>query len=213
MKWRVRMSVPDLGKINLLEDSTDLGTQVPDSPALTKVSDLVAKWDLVGGDIKKLEALISAKKVQKVQIEQDLLPTAMSEAGVSSFVTKTGRSVKIDEVINGSIPAPSTIDKLRGDERVAAEKRRHDAFAVVHEKWPGLIKTELSVSLGKGETELASRMVVLLRKEFDVTATVDETINHMSLNAHFKELKNDGRLEEIPVEPFQLYIGPIARIK
>lgn len=207
------MSVPDLGKINLLEDSTDLGTQVPDSPALTKVSDLVAKWDLVGGDIKKLEALISAKKVQKVQIEQDLLPTAMSEAGVSSFVTKTGRSVKIDEVINGSIPAPSTIDKLRGDERVAAEKRRHDAFAVVHEKWPGLIKTELSVSLGKGETELASRMVVLLRKEFDVTATVDETINHMSLNAHFKELKNDGRLEEIPVEPFQLYIGPIARIK
>ncbi len=203
-------NLPDL---NLLGDSTDLGTNVPDTPALTEVSDLVAKWDLLGGDIKRLEAHVALKKQERSDIEKELLPTAMASAGVSSFVTKSGRSVKIDEVINGNIPAISTIEKARGDERVALENRRMTALAVVHEKWPGLIKTELSVSLGKGETELATQMVELLRKQFDVSAEVAETIHPGTLNSHFKELKDSGRLEEIPAEPFALYIGPIAKIK
>jgi hypothetical protein len=121
--------------------------------------------------------------------------------------------VKIDEVINGSIPAISTIEKLRGEERAAAEKRRAEAFRIVGEKWPGLIKTEVSVSLGKGETEVASQMVELLRKEFGVAPTVDESIHHASLNSHFKQLKDDGKLGEIPPEPFALYVGPRAKIK
>jgi hypothetical protein len=137
----------------------------------------------------------------------------MSEAGVTSFVTKSGRSVKIDEVINGNIPAISTIEKAKGEERVALEARRNEAIGIVRSKWPGLIKTEVSVSLGKGETELATQMVELLRKEFDVAPSVDETIHPASLNSHFKQLKDDGKLEEIPQEPFALYIGPIAKIK
>ncbi len=199
--------------IDLLADSTDLGNQVPDSPALSKVSELVAKYDEIGGNIKRLEASLAAAKQQKSSIEQELLPVAMSEAGVTSFITKSGRSVKIDEIINGTIPAISTIEKLRGPEREALQRRRDIAYAVVREKWPGLIKTELSVSLGKGEVELATQIAELLRKQFDVSPSIDETIHPASLNSHFKELKADGRLEEIPAEPFQLYIGPIAKIK
>jgi hypothetical protein len=204
---------PDLGSIDLLSDSMDHGNQVPDSPALSKVSDLVAQWDVLGGDIKRLETTLAAKKASRADIEKELLPTAMSEAGVTSFVTKSGRSVKIDEVINGNIPAISTIEKAKGEERAALEARRNEAIGVVRSKWPGLIKTEVSVSLGKGETELATQMVELLRKEFDVTPSVDETIHPASLNSHFKQLKDDGKLEEIPQEPFALYIGPIAKIK
>jgi hypothetical protein len=81
---------PDLSHINLLADSMDHGTQVPDSPALAKVSDLVAKWDLLGGDLKKLEVALELKKKQRQEIENELLPNAMTEAGVTSFVTKTG---------------------------------------------------------------------------------------------------------------------------
>src|SRR4051812_11978594 len=114
---------PDLGSINLLEDSMDHGTQVPDSPALIKVSDLVAKWDLKKGRIRQLEAALDAEKRDVSSIEKELLPNAMSEAGVTAFVTKTGRSVKIDEVINGNIPALSTIEKAKGDERTILENR------------------------------------------------------------------------------------------
>jgi len=202
-----------LDEINLLEDSTDQGNQVPDSPALTKVSALVADWDLKGGEIKRIEEKLAYLKKVRFDIERELLPTAMAEAGVTSFVTKTGRSVKIDEVINGNIPALSTIEKLRGDERTQMEARRTQAIDIVREKWPGLIKTELSVSLGRGETELATQMSELLRKQFGVTPETSESIHPMTLNSHFKELKNDGKLEEIPVEPFSLYVGPIAKIK
>lgn len=204
---------PDLTKINLLEDSTDHGTQVPDSPALSKVSELVAQWDVIGGDIKRMEMALEAKRKARGDIEKELLPNAMSEAGVTSFVTKSGRSVKVDQTINGNIPAVSTIEKAKGDERVALENRRMEAIGVVRDKWPGLIKTEVVVSLGKGETDLASQMVKKLRELFGVAPTVEEIINHMSLNAHFRQLKDDGKLEEIPVEPFALYIGPIAKIK
>lgn len=204
---------PNFDHVDLLADSQDHGTQVPDSPALIKVSDLVAQWDILGGDIKRMEMLLEQKKQSRQDIEKELLPVAMSEAGVSSFVTKSGRSVKVEEVINGNIPAPSTIEKKKGDERDILIRRRDEALAVVRDKWPGLIKTEVNVSLGKGETELAAQMVETLRERFGVAPTVDETINHMSLNAHFRQLKDDGRLEEIPPEPFALYIGPIAKIK
>lgn len=204
---------PDLNSIDLLADSQDHGTQVPDSPILAEVSDLVAKWDVLGGDIKRMEDAVAMKKKQRMDIERELLPTKMAEAGVASFVTKSGRSVKIDEIINGSIPALSTIEKLRGDERAAAELRRTTAIGIVHDKWPGLIKTELVVSLGKGETEVASQMAELLRERFGVTPSVDESIHPASLNSHFKQLKEDGRLEEIPPEPFALFVGPIAKIK
>jgi lipoate synthase len=204
---------PDLSSIDLLADSQDHGTVVPDSPALTAVSDLVAKWDILGGNIKRYEDQVALMKKERSEIEKELLPTAMSQANVSSFVTKSGRSVKIDEIVNGNIPAISTIEKLKGEERAAAERRRELALAVVHEKWPGLIKTELSVSLGKGETEVASQMAEMLRKQFGVTPSVDESIHPASLNSHFKQLKDDGKLEEIPVEPFALYVGPIAKIK
>lgn len=206
-------SRPDLNSIDLLADSQDHGTQVPDSPVLTEVSNLVAQWDVLGGDIKRMEEAVAAKKKQRFDIERELLPAKMAEAGVASFVTKSGRSVKIDEVINGNIPAISTIEKARGDERTALEQRRTLAISVVHEKWPGLVKTEVNVSLGKGETEVASQMVKLLRDQFGVTASVDESIHPASLNSHFKQLKDDGRLEEIPPEPFALYVGPIAKIK
>ena len=204
---------PNLEGIDLLADSQDHGTQVPDSPALKEVSNLVAKWDVLGGDIKRMEAAVLAKKAERSSIEKELLPTAMEQAGVSSFVTASGRSVKVDEVVSGHIPALSSIEKAKGEDRTVLENRRMEAIDIVRNKWPGLIKTEVSVSLGKGETELASRIVGLLREEFSVAASVDETIHPASLNSHFKQLKEDGKLEEIPIAPFALYVGPIAKIK
>lgn len=202
-----------LENMDFLSHGQDAQPATPDSPALKLVSETVAEWDKTKGDIKKAEAFIAGKKQRIIEIEQTILPNAMAEAGVASFTTTSGRSVIIDEVINGNIPALTTIEKLKGPDRAAAEKRRAEGLAVVAAKWPGLIKTELSVSLGKGEREVALRMAELLREQFEVDPSIDETIHPASLNSHFKELKNDGKLEEIPVETFNLYVGPIAKIK
>lgn len=202
-----------LDSLDLAADSPDNATAVPDSPALKTVSTLVAEWDVLKGDLVKIARWEMERKARIKEIEEKQLPSAMEQAGVSAFTTPSGRSVKIDEVVWGNIPALSTIEKAKGEERQRLIARRELALKTIAEKWPGLIKTEVSVSLGKGETELANRIVALLREQFDIPAEVDESVHHGSLNSHFKEMKEQGKLGEVPVEPFELYIGPIAKIK
>lgn len=187
--------------------------KVPDSPALVTVRKLVDEWDKLERDQKELAAAMYATQERKFQIERESLPGAMAEAGVTSFVADNGRSVVVKQIVNGNIPALTTIEKAKGPERGLLQTRRDQAIAVVKSKWPGLVKTEVTVSLGKGETELATRVAELLRTEFQLEPSVDETIHPATLNSHFTELKDQGRLEDIPVEPFALYVGPIAKIK
>jgi hypothetical protein len=198
--------------INGLDLEAD-ARRVPNSPALATVRNLVDEWDRLERDLRKLGAEMAARIERKQQIERESLPGAMAEAGVAAFVADNGRAVKIEQVINGNIPALSTIEKAKGEERGWLEKRRAACLAHIRTKWPGLIKTELSVSLGKGETVVATQMVELLRNQFNVEPSVDETVHHGTLNSHFKELKEQGKLEEIPAETFALYVGPIAKIK
>jgi hypothetical protein len=199
-------------EIDLLSDSPD-NQQVPDSPALESISKLAEEYDLLKKDLKILAERTRIREERVKDIEQRAMPMAMEQAGVTSFVAKNGRSVKIKEIINGNIPALSTIDKKKGLERDTLLARRNQAFDIIRKKWSGLLKTELSVSFGKGEADLATRAVELLREQLQLTPTIDETVHHATLNAHFKELKDSGRLGEIPVEPFNLFIGPIAEIK
>jgi hypothetical protein len=199
----------DLSSLDLEADARN----VPDSPALASVRKLVDEWDKIEVELRKLAGLVAARLERKAEIERSSLPDAMASAGVTSFVADNGRKVDVKQVVNGNIPALSTIEKTKGPEKGILQARRDAAIAVVKEKWPGLVKTELTVSLGKGETELATQVAELIRKQFELEPSVDETIHPASLNSHFNELKEQGRLEDIPVEPFALYVGPIAKIK
>lgn len=203
----------DFADLDLTADSPDKAEAVPDSPALQTVSKLVAEWDTLKGDLVKIARWEAERTARMKQIAELALPSAMEQAGVTSFTTPSGRSVVVDEIVKGGIPAISTIEKAKGAEKAALIARRDEAYRVIAEKWPGLIKTEVSVSLGKGEAELAARIVGLLREEFSITAETDVSVHHGTLNSHFKELKEQGRLGEVPVAPFELYIGPFAKIK
>lgn len=199
--------------IDVLSDSPDF-KKVADSSELAAVSKLVEEYDLLQNDLKILAQRAAVREERVEEILSQLLPRAMDQAGVSSFVTTSGRSVTIDDKINGNIPAASTILKEKDPaKRAALVQRREDALRIITEKWPGLIKTEVSVSLGRGELDVAIKAVKLLRDQLDLPASVEQSVHPSTLNSHFKELKNDGRLEEIPVEPFALFIGPYAKIK
>lgn len=205
------MTIDDL---DLLADSPDNAVAVPGTPALQEVSKLVAEYDKIQGDLKKIA---EAEKIRnervKIILEQEL-PSAMEIAGVRAFITDSGRSVAIDEVVRGNIPAISTIDKEK--DRTLKQvllDRRAQAFDIIRKRWPGLLKTDVSVSLGRGEADVAPRIVELLRTQFNISADVDETVHHATLNSHFKELKQQGNLGDVPIEPFALYVGPIAKIK
>ncbi len=200
---------PAIGDIDLIGDASI----APDSVKLKNVAVLVTEWDSIMAALTRLAVDVQRLSARKTELEQVSLPASMTEAGVSSFVSDSGRSVKIEQVVRGNIPAISTVEKAKGPERTALAARRDTALEVVRAKWPGLIKTELSLSLGKGEAEVALRIAGLIREQFGFAPSVDETINPATLNSHFKELMEQGHVEEIPVEPFALYIGPIAKIK
>jgi hypothetical protein len=209
----LKVTNPSLNDIDLLADSSDLGTSVPDSPALKQVSGLVAEYDRLNQEISILEGKVKERELRRKEIEEQLMPNSMMEAGLTSFRTATGRNVLIDTVVRGNIPALSTIEKAKGDEKRFLLARRDSAISIVRQKWPGLIKTELTVALGRGQAEVALRVAELLRNQFQLDPEIAENIHPATLNSHFKELKADGKLEEIPVEPFALYVGPIAKIK
>jgi hypothetical protein len=201
----------DLGSIDLESDGA--AAPVPTDEKIAAISKLAVEYDLLQKDLKILEERTRIRKERCLQIEREAMPLAMENAGVKAFVASNGRSIKIDEIVSGSIPAKSTIDKAKGDEKQTLITRREAAYAVINEKWPGLVKTELSVSFGKGEAEVALRMAKLISDQFQRTAAIDTSVHPGTLNSHFKELKEQGKLGEIPVEPFDLYIGPIAKIK
>lgn len=200
-------------EIDLLADSTDQGNSVPDTAALKQVSSLVASWDKINSELKAMATKTAILSAQKKEIENRLLPDAMASAGTKKLVTTSGRTVEVDDIVNGNIPAPSTIEKAKGSERDQLQARRIMALEVVRSKWPGLVKTELVVTLGIGETELATRVALLIRDQFSLEPEIKENINPNTLNAHFRELKSEGKLADIPVEPFSLYVGPYAKIK
>lgn len=206
------MTTPKID-IDLLADSSDLGTSVPDSPALKQASELVAEYDRLGSEIVTLEERVKQRTARRKEIEEQILPGYMTEVGLTSFRTASGRNVSVETVVRGNIPALSTIEKARGNEKQILLARRDSAIAVVRQKWPGLIKTELSVALERGQMEVALHIAELLRKQFQLDPEVAENIHHATLNSHFKELRDDGKIEEIPVEPFALFVGQIAKIK
>lgn len=199
--------------IDLLSDSPDF-QQVPDSPALVSVSKLAEEYGLLEKDIKTLEERILVRQVRMKDIIERAMPQAMEQAGVTAFTANNGRSIKIEDRVTGNIPAKTTIEKTKDSiMRAALIARRDLAIGIVREKWPGLIKTELSVSLGMGETQQALRIAKLISDQFQLASSIDETIHPASLNSHFKELREQGKLGDIPVEPFALYVGPFAKIK
>lgn len=200
-------------EIDLLSDSPD-SQPVPDSPALQGVSKLAIEYGQIEADIKTLQAKIDIREARKKVIVEQAMPMAMEQAGVTSFVASNGRSVTIEDRVNGNIPAVSTIEKEKDPSKKAALfARRTESLGIVRLKWPGLIKTELSVSLDRGATEQALRIAKLISDQFQLTASIDESIHPATLNKHFKELRDQGKLAEVPVEPFALYVGPFAKIK
>lgn len=183
------------------------------SPALAYVVALVVEWDKYQADKAAAEQQEKTAQFLILDIERKRLPDAMAAAGLTSFKTSTGRSITIETKPSGNIPALSTIEKAKGTLRDELQKRREAALAYVKSKWAGLLKTEVSVALGRGEAGLAPRIAELLREQFALTPEVSENVNPQTLNSHFRELSDQGKLGEVPADLFALYVGPIAKIK
>lgn len=173
----------------------DAASQTSPQDAVAKVVAMVEYVEGLSQTLADTEAHVKElKELHRRAIELEL-PQAMSEAGLTSFTTDTGRKVSLETFVSGSIP----------------KARQAEAFTWLRENGHGgLIKRELSVSFGKGQDAFASEIRQFLENRF-LTVDDKESVHPSTLAAWARECLSEG--VPVPLETLGIYSALRAKIK
>jgi hypothetical protein len=146
-------------------------------------------------DIDEVETVLKGLKDQYRKLTEDSLPEALAGMGMKKFVMEDGSSIEIKPFYSASI----------------SEARRAEAYAWLREHgFDDIIKNTVSVRFGRGEDELCTRLLNLIRQN-GYPADQAEKIEPMTLKAWVKEQIERGN--ELDSELFGVFIGQKAVIK
>lgn len=144
------------------------------SISLDDVSELARLLMLNEADVVLAEQDLKQKKEEARRLREDTLPCIMQELGLSELVLSTGERLIIKQDVYASIPE-SKKAKAYG----WLEKHGHG----------GLVKTEITVTFGRGEEEKATKLFVKLHKANYPTA-LEQNVHAQTLRAFLRaELK------------------------
>ena len=162
---------------------------------LTIVSDLANKQLKLATEVSELEADLKAKKEELRLTSEQELPDAMQQAGLTQITLSSGEKISINEFYNAHI---SKANQEKAYEWLATNG---------HE---GLIKNEVLLKFGREETEVVDETVSALQSR-GLSPEVRQSVHPSTLKAFVKEQITSGN--DIPTEPFGIYIGTKATIK
>jgi hypothetical protein len=162
---------------------------------LTIVSDLANKQLTLATHVSELEAELKAKKEELRLTSEQELPDAMQQAGLTQITLSSGEKISINEFYNAHI---SKANQEKAYEWLATNG---------HE---GLIKNEVLLKFGREETEVVDETVSALQSR-GLSPEVRQSVHPSTLKAFVKEQITSGN--DIPTEPFGIYIGTKATIK
>jgi len=162
---------------------------------LTIVSDLANKQLKLATEVSELEADLKAKKEELRLTSEQELPDAMQQAGLTQITLSSGEKISINEFYNAHI---SKANQEKAYEWLATNG---------HE---GLIKNEVLLKFGREETEVVDQTVSALQSR-GLSPEVRQSVHPSTLKAFVKEQITTGN--DIPTEPFGIYIGTKATIK
>ena len=162
---------------------------------LTIVSDLANKQLKLASEVSELEADLKAKKEELRLTSEQELPDAMQQAGLTQITLRSGEKISINEFYNAHIS------------KANQEKAYEWLVTNGHE---GLIKNEVLLKFGREETEVVDQTVFALQSR-GLSPEVRQSVHPSTLKAFVKEQITNGN--DIPTEPFGIYIGTKATIK
>jgi hypothetical protein len=162
---------------------------------LSIVSTLANKQLKLATEVKQLEVDLKAKKEELRLTSEQELPDAMQAAGLTQIVLSTGEKISINEFYNAHIS--------KANQEVAYQWLIKNGHA-------GLIKNEVLLKFDRGEDEKVEQTVSALQAR-GLSPNVRQSVHHSSLKAFVKEQFTAGN--DIPTEPFGIYIGTKAIIK
>ena len=184
-------------KMNELEqqmeqDQTDVIDQTKNINSLaTQVKRLKALED----EVKNDEELLKKKKKNLEQISGELIPTLLSEMGLSSLKLSDGSSVDVKPHYSASISVSN----------------REKAYSWLRQNGLGdIIKNEISVSFGRGEDNKAAEYANLAKGQgFQPTQKLK--VEPMTLKALVRERIEAGK--QVPTDIFNVFVGNRTIIK
>ena len=167
--------------------------------ALPSIAALAQMQREQSATVADLEDQLKLAKEALRETEERLLPTAMLAVGMSRFDLEDGTQVVVDDFVEASI---------RVDDRPAA-------FQWLAENGFGdLVKHEVKVTFGKGESEDAAQAVRRLR-EMGLEPADNESVHAGTLKAWAKEqiaqAMEGGAIPEFPPS-ISVYQGKRAKI-
>lgn len=176
------------------EDVQEWTNNVTDGE-LTIVSDLANKQLKLATQVAELEADLKAKKEELRLTSEQELPDAMQQAGLTQITLSSGEKISINEFYNAHIS------------KANQEKAYEWLVSNGHE---GLIKNEVLLKFGREENEVVNETVYALQAR-GLSPEVRQSVHPSTLKAFVKEQITGGN--DIPTEPFGIYIGTKATIK
>jgi hypothetical protein len=179
-----------VGKENIQEWSNEVS-----DGELSIVSNLANKQLKLATELKQLEVDLKSKKEELRLTSEQELPDAMQAAGLTQIVLSTGEKISINEFYNAHIS--------KANQEIAYQWLIKNGHA-------GLIKNEVLLKFDRGEDEKVAQTVSALQAR-GLSPNLRQSVHPSTLKAFVKEQFTSGN--DIPTEPFGIYIGTKAIIK
>ena len=181
---------------NLTEQMEQDQTEVIKNTSNIKtLSDEVLKLRAMEDQLKIMEEALKNKKKEIDRISGEVIPTMLSEMGLSQLKLADGSSVDVKPFYSASISAQN--------KEKAYEWLRNNGLG-------DIIKNEISVSFGRNEDNKAANYAELAKSNgFQPTQKLK--VEPMTLKALVRERIEAGK--EMPTEIFNVFIGNKTTIK
>lgn len=161
---------------------------------LSQLQDLAEQQLAAEAKVASIEAELNTAREKLKDIAEKRLPEMMDQVGLEDFRTRSGIQIKIAENIRASIP------KARADEAFSwLIKNNHEA----------LIKREVAVQFGKGESEHAKVLAGNLVK-LGFSPEMSATVHSQTLSAWVRKKLEEGA--EIPLDLFGVFRQRVSKV-
>ena len=181
-----------MSQIDFEQDKTNI---LDKTENISKLADRIKEMQSIQKDIQTNEDYIKQKKKELEHISGEVIPTMLSEMGLSFLKLADGSSVEVKTNYRASI----------------SEANREPAYNWLRQNGLGdIIKNEISVSFGRNEDNKAADYAELAKSQ-GLQPTQKMKVEPMTLKALVRERIEAGK--DLPTELFGVYIENKTTIK
>ena len=181
--------------MNTIDFEKDQEQVLDKTTNINKLADKIKELQAQQEQLQQQEDAVKQKKKDIEHLSGEVIPTMLSEMGLSFLKLQDGSSVEVKTNYSATI----------------TQAKKEEAFNWLRENGLGdIIKNEISVSFGRNEDNKAADYANLAKGQ-GLEPTQKLKVEPMTLKALVRERMEAGK--EMPTELFNIYVGNKTTIK